>query len=64
MKCKKKKGLGPLPSEENLDLGQKHLEDEVWSEWERFKEVKSLERLRDIEQNEIQIALREYIEAQ
>ena len=36
----KKKGLGPLQSEENLYLGQKILEDEVWSEGERFWEVK------------------------
>ena len=36
-----KEGLGPLPSEEKLDLGRKILEEEVWSEWERFWEVKS-----------------------
>ena len=36
----KKEGLGPLPSEEKLDLGQRILEDEVWSERERFWEVK------------------------
>ena len=29
-------GLGPLPSEEKLDLGQKILENEVWSERKRF----------------------------
>ena len=39
-----KEGLGPLPSEEKIDLGRKHLEDEVRSERERFWEVKSLER--------------------
>ena len=33
-------GLGPLPSEEKLDLGQKIREDEVWSERGRFWEVK------------------------
>ena len=33
-------GLGPLPSEEKLDLGQKIHEDEVWSERGRFWEVK------------------------
>ena len=33
-------GLGPLPSEEKLDLGRKILEDEVWSKRERFWEVK------------------------
>ena len=27
-----KEGLGPLPSEEKLDLGRKILEEEVWSE--------------------------------
>ena len=27
-----KEGLGPLPSEDKLDLGQKILEEEVWSE--------------------------------
>ena len=27
-----KEELGPLPSEEKLDLGRKILEDEVWSE--------------------------------
>ena len=36
-----KEGLGSLPSEEKLDLGRKILEEEVWSEWERFWEVKS-----------------------
>ena len=35
MKCMKKEGLGPLLSEEKLDLGRKILEDEVWSERER-----------------------------
>ena len=35
-----KEGLGPLPSEEKLDLGRKILEDEVWSKRERFWEVK------------------------
>ena len=30
-----KEGLGPLLSEEKLDLGQKILEDEVWRERER-----------------------------
>ena len=30
-----KEGLGPLPSEEKLDLGGKILEEEVWSERER-----------------------------
>ena len=28
-------GLGPLPSEEKLDLSRKILEDEVWNERER-----------------------------
>ena len=28
--------LGPLPSEEKLDLGWKILEDEVWIEREKF----------------------------
>ena len=59
-----KEGLGPLPSEEQLDLGRKVLEDEVWSERERFWKVKSLERSREIEQNEVRIALNKYIEAQ
>ena len=27
-----KKGLGPLPSEDKLNLGRKILEEEVWSE--------------------------------
>ena len=27
-----KEGLGPLPSEEKLDLGRKILKEEVWSE--------------------------------
>ena len=31
-----KEELGRLPSEEKLDLGQKILEDEVWSEREKF----------------------------
>ena len=35
-----KEGLGPLPSEEKLDLGRKVFEDEVWSEREKFWEVK------------------------
>ena len=35
-----KEGLGPLPSEEKLDLGPKILEDEVWSEREWFWKVK------------------------
>ena len=39
-----KEGLGPLPSEEKLDLGWKILEEEVWSEWKRFWEVMSQER--------------------
>ena len=36
----KKEGLGPLPSEEKLDLDQKILEDEVWSERKKFGKVK------------------------
>ena len=44
-----KEGLGPLPSEEKLDLGRKIPEEEVWSELERFWEVKSQERSREIE---------------
>ena len=56
-----KEGLGPLPSEEKLDLGRKILEEEVWSEWERFWEVKSQERLREIEWNESEIARTLYI---
>ena len=44
-----KEGLGPLPSEEKLDLGGKVLKEEVWSELERFWEVKSQERSREIE---------------
>ena len=59
-----KEGLGPLPSEERLDLGRKILEDEVWSEGEKFWDMKSLERSREIEQNEVRIALNKYIEAQ
>ena len=39
-----KEGLEPLLSEEKLDLGRKILADEVWSERERFWEVKSLEK--------------------
>ena len=58
-----KEGLGPLPSEEKLDLGRKILEEEVWSEWERFWEVKSQERLREIEWNESEIARTLYIQA-
>ena len=59
-----KEGLGPLPSEEKLDLGRKILEDEVWSERERFWEVKRLLESREIERNESCIALTLYIEAQ
>ena len=55
-----KEGLGPLPSEEQLDLGRKVLEDEVWSE----REVLGGEKTREIEQNEFQIVLNKYIEAQ
>ena len=40
--------LGPLPSEERLDLGQKVIEVEVLSERERFWEVKRLERSREM----------------
>ena len=57
-----KEGLGPLPSEEKLDLGQKILEDEVWSERER--EVLGGEKSKGIKQNEFQIALNKYIKAQ
>ena len=59
-----KEGLGPLPSEEKLNLGRKLLEDEVWSERERFWEVKRLLESREIERNESCIALTLYIEAQ
>ena len=59
-----KEGLGPLPNEERLNLGRKILEDEVWSQGEKFWEMKSLERSREIEQNEVRIALNKYIEAQ
>ena len=37
------------------------LEEKVWSERERFWELKSLERSREIEQNKIRIALNEYM---
>ena len=43
-----KEGLGSLPCGEKLDLGQKILKDEVWSERERFWEVKRLERSREV----------------
>ena len=32
MKMHENEGFRHIPSEETLDLGQKHLEDEVWSE--------------------------------
>ena len=50
-----KEGLGPLPSKEKLHLGQKILKDKVWSKREKFLEVKSLERSREIEQNKVRI---------
>ena len=59
-----KEGLGPLPSEEKLDIGGKVLEEEVWSELERFWEVKSQERSREIEWNESKIVRTLYIQAQ
>ena len=59
-----KEGLGPLPSEEKLDLGRKIPEEEVWNEWERFWEVKSQERSREIERNESEIARTLYIHPQ
>ena len=59
-----KEGLGPLPSEEKLDLGGKVLKEEVWSELERFWEVKSQERSREIEWNESKIVRTLYIQAQ
>ena len=57
-----KEGLGPLPSEEQLHIGWKVVEDEVWSERER--EVLGGEKSRGIKQNEFQIALNKYIKAQ
>ena len=57
-----KEGLGPLPSEEQLHIGWKVIEDEVWSERER--EVLGGEKSRGIKQNEFQIALNKYIKAQ
>ena len=45
-----KEGLGPLPSEEKLDLGRKILKDEVWSERER-KVLGGEERLREMNLN-------------
>ena len=46
-----KEGLGPLPSEEKLNLGRKLLEDEVWSERERKvlggEETKGIKRDRE-----------------
>ena len=46
-----KEGLGPLPSEEKLNLGGKILEEEVWSEREREvlegEEVIGIERDRE-----------------
>ena len=59
-----KEGLEPLLSEEKLDLGRKILADEVWSERERFWEVKSQERSREIERNESEIARTLYIHPQ
>ena len=59
-----KEGLDPLPSEEKLDLGRKILEDEVWSERERFREVKRQQESREIKRNEIRTALTLYIKAQ
>ena len=47
-----KEGLGPLPSEEKLNLGRRILEDDVWSERERerFWEVKRRRLSREIEE--------------
>ena len=59
-----KKGLGPLRSEDKLNLGRKILEEEVRNERERFWEVKSQERLRKIKRNESEIVRTLYIQAQ
>ena len=64
MKMHENEGFMHIPSEETLDLGQKYLEDGVWSEWKRFRELKSLERSREIEQSEGWIALTLYIQTQ
>ena len=58
-----KEGLGPLPSEEKLDLVWKILEEEARSEWDRYWEVKSQERSREIKRNKSEIARTLYIQA-
>ena len=51
-----------IPDERRWSLGRKTLGKEVWSERERFWEVKSQQESREIERNEYDIARILYIE--
>ena len=53
-----------LPSEEKLVKASRNLEEEVWSEWERFGRWKDEAIKREIERNENRIAQNLYIEVQ
>ena len=57
-----KEGEINIPDEEKWSLGRKTLGKEVWSERERFWEVKSQQELRETERNEPEIARILYIE--
>ena len=46
-------GIWNLPSEEKLEYAWRILAEEVEGEWERFWEKKRLDRMREIERNEI-----------
>ena len=58
----KNEGLRTLTREEKLDLGQKSLGNKVWSEREVFGKVRRQNGSREIEKNEMEIALIRYIE--
>ena len=57
MKCMKNEGLKTLTNEEELDLGRKSLGNVVWSERKVFGKVRSQKGSREIEKNEMEIAL-------
>ena len=57
-----KEGKQDLTNEGRINLGRKTLGNEVWSEREVFGKVRSQKGSREIEKNEMEIALTLYIE--
>ena len=57
-----KEGKKDLTSEGRINLGQKSLGNKVWSKREVFGKVRSQKKSREIKKNEMEIALKLYIE--